>query len=147
MLTTVAVVAGLAIGTTVWLRSQRTRDLAPAPIQTRAPTRLPTRDAPAIQARRNPATRTTLLRLHAPSGCCGDAQLLAEHPLSSGSAPALPLIGCGRMDCACRYERAADARRTERRLADDRRDAIRFENGRRRRPDRRMQNTVWNQAQ
>jgi len=142
MLTTVAVVAGLAIGTMVWLRSQRTRDLAPAPVQTRIAVRAAT-PAAATLARRNPSKRNTLLRLHAPSGCCRDAQLMTEFPLSAASAPALPLVGCGRVDCACRYERMPDARRAERRLAEERRDAIRFENGRRRRPDRRATNTVW----
>ncbi len=91
MLTTVAVVAGLAIGVAIRLRSQRLRDTAPVP-------------------------------LHVPV------------------MPRPPLAGT-------RYERMGDPRRTARRVADDRRDGIRFENGRRQRPDRRMPNTVWDQAQ
>jgi hypothetical protein len=71
--------------------------------------------------------------------------LLAEQPVRA--APALPLFSCGRVDCACRYERMGDPRRKARRVANDRRDNIRFENGRRERPDRRMPNTVWDQAQ
>lgn len=148
MLMTVAVVTGLAIGVMGRLRALRAREMAAAPVRARVPLRrAPASSAAATLACHRSGARTPLLRLQAPPGCCRDAQLLAEQPLSVGTAPGLPLFSCGRVDCACRYERMGDPRGTERRVAEDRRDAIRFENSRRHRPDRRMPNTVWDQAQ
>jgi hypothetical protein len=111
------------------------------PAQRAAVQRVAARQAGQVQAQ-----RPTLVRLRT-SGCqCQAAQLLGGRLLLASQAPTLPLPTCKRMDCRCRYEQVVDLRRRDRRQAIDRRDAIRLDDGRRHRPDRRMPNTVWNEA-
>ena len=53
-----------------------------------------------------------------PGNCCSAAEALAGKPLLAREAPILPLPGCDRSKCRCRYNRLAD-RRTEARRASD----------------------------
>ena len=76
----------------------------------------------------NPRTATTgqVFRLHA-SATCELTHWLDGRLFSRQDAIPLPMPGCNRAGCSCRYEVVADRRRGERRHASDRRDALRFE--------------------
>ena len=61
------------------------------------------------------------------SPSCELTQWLDGRLFSRQDAIPLPMPGCNRAGCACHYEVVADRRRTDRRTASDRRDALRFE--------------------
>lgn len=52
------------------------------------------------------------------SGCCAAAEALAGKRLLAHEAPMLPLPGCDRSKCRCRYNRLTDRRTEARRAAD-----------------------------
>jgi|GEM_PF-3943174 len=85
------------------------------------------------------------LRVPNPSSCCELARGYAGRTFDAANAPILPIPGCRKTDCQCRYERAVNRRRGERRVYAERRESIRFENDsdRRRNPDRRRANQAW----
>ena len=88
-----------------------------------------------------------ILRVPNPSACCQLARGYAGKTFDAASAPALPIPGCSEPDCQCRYERAINRRRGERRVHAERRDTIRFgdDNDRRQHADRRRVNRNWDQ--
>jgi hypothetical protein len=85
------------------------------------------------------------LRVPNPSTCCELARGYAGKTFDAVTAPTLPIPGCRNPDCQCRYERAVNRRRGERRVYAERRESIRFEkdSDRRRNPDRRRANHAW----
>ena len=79
-------------------------------------------------------------------GCsCETARHFAGKTFDRATAPKLPLAGCARSDCQCRFEAIADRRRKPRRESLDRRGLIRFSTKADRRicADRRRPNAVW----
>ena len=50
--------------------------------------------------------------------CCAEAKALRGQKFLSREAPSLPLQGCNRDDCTCRYEHYEDRRATPRRARD-----------------------------
>ena len=73
-----------------------------------------------------------------PGAACDLARDYAGKTFDAISAPHLPMPGCARENCQCRYERAINRRRGERRNHPERREQVRFESGdRRSMPDRR----------
>ena len=140
LMTAMMVTAGVIGVLALRMRAAARKPLAPAlPAQRAAVQRVAARHA-------GQAQRPTLVRLRT-SGCnCLAAQLLGGRLLLASQAPTLPLPICKRMDCRCRYEPVFDQRRRDRREAIDRRDAIRLDDGRRHRPDRRQPNAVCDAA-
>jgi len=78
---------------------------------------------------------------------CEDARKHHDKTFLVADAPKLPFKDCGRVDCACRYERIANRRKGQRRVNANRREEIRFEmkDDRRVGKDRRKTNNVWKQ--
>jgi hypothetical protein len=74
--------------------------------------------------------------LHASPACELTREFLHGRRYKAAEAVALPAVGCDRATCGCHYLPVSDTRRRERRLSENRRNAIRFEN----RSDRRAQN-------
>jgi len=79
--------------------------------------------------------------------CCDAAKSLIDTSFRHGQTPTLPLPGCDVGNCPCGFEAHEELRdNQERRIEQDRRDAIRFdtENGDRRDgEDRRHGNNSW----
>jgi hypothetical protein len=87
-----------------------------------------------------------VLRVQNPDCACENARQLADKTFPVGNAPQLPLKGCVRSDCSCRYQPITDRRtKGERRKGTSRREEIRFEtkDDRRSGKDRRQTNNVW----
>jgi hypothetical protein len=87
-----------------------------------------------------------VLRVQNPDCACENARKLADKTFLVGNAPQLPLKGCVRSDCSCRYQPITDRRtKGERRKGTSRREEIRFEmkDDRRSGKDRRQTNNVW----
>jgi hypothetical protein len=83
-----------------------------------------------------------ILRVPDPAAACALARDHAGKTFDALSAPHLPMPACNRSDCQCRYERAINRRRGERRRHPERRETVRFEadGDRRKTPDRRRSN-------
>jgi hypothetical protein len=88
-----------------------------------------------------------VFKLHV-SPSCELTHWLDGRLFSRQDAIPLPMPGCNRAGCSCHYEVVADRRRKERRIADDRRDALRFEakTGRRDTGVDRRDRSAWNNA-
>lgn len=88
-----------------------------------------------------------VLRVPSLQCACDSARKIVGRTFDAASAPQLPVPGCNQPDCQCRYERAVNRRRGERRVH-DRRDAIRFEeeSDRRKNPDRRRESRAWSKT-
>jgi len=86
-----------------------------------------------------------ILRVPVLSAACDHARSHVGKTFDALTAPALPMPGCNHTDCQCRYERAINRRRGERRVHSERRDEIRFQdkNDRRKNSDRRKANRTW----
>ena len=88
---------------------------------------------------------TLTLRVPDPTCACEYARRLVGKTFAPDDAPKLPLAGCGRVECACRFIKTTERRSKARRESTDRRDEIRFEmkDNRRKETDRRKPNTRW----
>lgn len=72
---------------------------------------------PAAPARK-PVNRFHAVSIAPGPRCCGAARELRGQRFLSSDAPALPLAGCDRKDCTCRYEHYQDRRKGLRRARD-----------------------------
>lgn len=82
----------------------------------------------------------------APAACQAVRQQAGTLYAGDAALPALPLHGCDRAHCSCRYESVAERRCGERRSGVDRRAALRFElqkPDRRSGRDRRRNHSGW----
>jgi hypothetical protein len=100
----------------------------------------------ARQAAQRENAPSPLLRLRSDGCRCGAAELLGTRRFDAASAPPLPLPHSKRMDCRCRYEAVPERRREQRRQEEDRRGAIRLDDGRRLGADRRTALALWDGA-
>jgi hypothetical protein len=67
---------------------------------------------------------------------CEQAKRMQGRRVESDNLVAVPLPGCGRTDCACRFQARTDARKNVRRQSTDRREELRFEKSSQDRRDR-----------
>lgn len=73
--------------------------------------------APASGAKKANTTHHAVSVVPGPR-CCDEVRELRGQRFLSREAPQLPLKGCGRADCTCRYEHYQDRRGNPRRLRD-----------------------------